>query len=966
VVRIQTVSPMVGRTAELRELRAASDEARHGSPRVVVLGGEAGIGKTRLVDEFVAQLDERTVVVRGQCVEFGTVGIPYAPLVGVLRDLVDAVGSDAVFAAAGGGAPTLRTLVEAHAPIERDERLGVERLDEVVTTILEQLSADRELVVVIEDVHWADPATLDVLRFLARMLRSGRLLIVLSYRSDDITRGHPLRAVLGEFERNRRVSRVLLARLDAAEVRAQLEGLLGGVPTAEQSRTVFDRSEGVPFFVEELVGCGGELATGVPVTLRELLLARYEALGPSARRIVRVLAAGGGRTDHEILAAVVVAEAAELDAALREAVEAGVVVTTARGYDFRHALVREAVADELLPGERAEVHGRYAAALAAQPVAPAARAARAVLVSAHWLEAHDLEHAFRTSLEGMRLSRAAFAYASAAQLGERALSLWDRVPDAAAVAEVSHVELLGLVARSWRAAGEPQRAIATIDLAIAEARDADRVERARLLRDRGLMLGTQGHADSLTMYEEALELLGDAEEPRLRAGLLAEAASKYMVSGRNERALEAATEAIALAPADASRIRSVAANVRAGTLTHLGRIAEGAADYALALREAGDDRDALLRYHVNYSDTLHLLGRYRASMEVALAGIRIADASGVARTSGAILALNTVDPLFALGEWDRADALIEDSLELEPPVVFRVYLRRARIRSVLWRGDAERARSLFEQWEPSMRQIADFEDQVAAGLALDIAEVELALGDLDGAWAWAGRLVERERLASAPWELPIAPVVARIIARRREAAGDPGLQADLVTRLRAVIERDAWPTRPLWAAFTEAELGGATGAGDDVELWRAALREAEAPETAVLTRLQLRRGLARAQLLQGDRVGAADSLDVLRADAAQLGAGLLVTESDRLVASAGLSGPTRTTDPEELTARERQVLELIAEGLSNGQIAERLYISRKTVSVHVSAILRKLGAASRTEAARLLLSASPERPAPRR
>jgi DNA-binding CsgD family transcriptional regulator len=584
-----------------------------------------------------------------------------------------------------------------------------------------------------------------------------------------------------------------------------------------------------------------------------------------------------------------------------------------------------------------------------------------VLVSAHWLEAHDLEQAFRTSLEGMRLSRSAFAYASSAQLGERALGLWHRVVHPEETAGIPHIELLDLVARSWRGAGEMARALATIDQALAEVDPADRVRRARLLRNKGLMLAFDGHTDSLTILQQALELLGDADEPALRSGLLAEAASKYMVSGQSERAIEAATQALELAPPHAGRTRSIAANVRAGTLVHLGRVDEGMADYAIARREAGDDRDALLRYHVNYSDTLHLLGRHAESMEVALAGIRIAEASGVARTSGAILALNTVDPLMALGEWDRADALIDDSLDLDPPVVFRVYLRRARIRSVLWRGDPDRARSLFEQWQSSMQQIAAFEDQVAAGLALDIAEVYLALDDLDAAWSWAGRLVERERLASAPWELPIAPVVARIVARRRERAGDPLIGAAELERLGAVIERDVWPTREMWAAFVAAEVGGPSGAGDDVELWRRAIDAAAVPAATALLRLQLHYGLARAQVRAGDRGGAAETLTQLRRDAARLGAELLVAWCDTLSADAGLI-PSADTDSQrsdtELTAREQQVLELVAEGLSNGQIAERLYISRKTVSVHVSAILRKLGAGSRTEAARLHLAGS--------
>ena len=954
-VRIETVSPLIGRESELSELRLALDEARTASvPRIVVVGGEAGIGKSRLIDDFLGELGGSTVVARGQCVEFGTVGIPYAPLVGVLRDLVAAVGSDAVFEAAAGGAGTLRTLVEARTPVDRDERLGVERLDEVVTTILETLSATRDVVVVIEDIHWADPATLDVLRFLVRMLRSGRLLIVASYRSDDVTRGHPLRALLGEFERARHVSRILLGRLDAGQVRAQLEGLLGSVPSADRTRSVFERSEGVPFFVEELACCAED--GSVPTTLRELLLARYESLSVEARRLARTLAAGGGPVDHGILAEVAQLPGAELETTLREAIDAGVIVVAGRGYDFRHALVREAVADELLPGESADVHARYARVLETQPVEPTGLAARSVLVSAHWFEAHDLDQAFRTSLEGMRLSRSAFAYASAAQLGERALGLWTRVADPETTAGMSHVELLDLVARSWRGAGEMARALATIDQALAEVDATDRVRRAYLLRNKGLMLAFEGHSESLEILLEALELLGDADEPALRAGLLAEAASKYMVSGQSELAIEAATRAIELAPPDAGRTRSVAANVRAGTLVHLGRIEEGMADYILALREAGDDRDALLRYHVNYSDTLHLLGRHAESMEVALAGIRIAEASGVARTSGAILALNTVDPLVALGEWDRADALLEESLDLDPPVVFRVYLRRARIRSVLWRGDPARARMLFEQWQSSMRQIAAFEDQVAAGLALDIGEVYLELGDLDAAWAWAGMLLDRERLASPPWELPVAPVVARIIARRRERAGDANLDAELVNKLDAVIARDAWPTRPLWAAFAAAELGGPSGAGDDVALWLAAHDAAEVPEAPLLTRLQILRGLARAQLLTGDREGAAETLVRLRDGATRLGALLLAREADDLLVDAGLTPASGMREADDLTAREQQVLELIADGLSNGQIAERLYISRKTVSVHVSAILRKLGAASRTEAARLHLS----------
>ena len=648
----------------------------------------------------------------------------------------------------------------------------------------------------------------------------------------------------------------------------------------------------------------------------------------------------------------------QLDDVLRRAIDAGVIVVSGRGYEFRHALVREAVADELLPGESARVHRGYAMALGSRSGDPARRAARAVLVSSHWLEAHDFDEAFRTAIEGMHLSRASFAHATSAQLGERALSLWDNVTDHSP-AGMTHVELLDRVARSWRSAGEPNRARATIDQALAEVDPADLPSRARLLRNKGLMIDAEGRSDALDLFEQALALLGDDDDPTLRAGILAEAASKYMVSGQSERAIAASTLALELAPPQANRIRSVAVNVRAGTLTHLSRIDDGAEDYARALVEAGDDRDALLRYYVNYSDTLHLLGRFADSIDIATTGVRIAEGAGVARTSGAILALNTVDPLFALGEWDRADALVADSLDLDPPAVFGIYLRRARIRSVLWRGEPARARALFASWQRGMSELAEFEDQVAAGLALDIADVHLALGDLDSAWEWAGRLVTRERLSSPPWELPLAPTTARIIARRREAAADPQLHADDVARLHAVIDRDVWPTRAIWSAFVDAELGGPTGSGDDPGLWRAAIAVADAPETPVLTHLQLQHGLARSLVRVGQRGDAADVVDSLRARADAVGAELIVGWADALRTDAGLTTHAAgSSEPDELTAREQQVLDLIAEGLSNGQIAERLYISRKTVSVHVSAILRKLGVASRTEAARLHLARS--------
>ncbi|MEO8263590.1 MAG: AAA family ATPase [Pseudolysinimonas sp.] len=941
---------MIGRDAELAELTDAFEATAVTGPHITVIGGEAGIGKSRLLAEFRASLDETAVVVTGQCVEFGTVGLPYVPLAGVFRGLAATFGADAVVEAAGAARPALRAMIDGGPPADRDERTGIDRLDEVVTTLLERLSSQRPLVVIIEDLHWADAATLDVLRFAARVLQTGRLLLVLSYRTDDVGRGHPLRGVLAELERNRRTSRIMLARLSATEVRAQAGEILGVMPSTEQARSLFERSEGVPFFVEELLGLDRTGDGGpVPDTLRELLLGRYETLSPDAQQIVRVLAVGGGRVEQEVLAEISGLDTAPLEAALREAIDAGVLVIARERFDFRHALVREAVAAELLPGESSRVHVGYARALESRTGDPAQAAARAVLISYHWMEAHALDEAFRAALEGARLSRIAFAYASAAQLGERALSLWDRVADPAGVSQMSHVELLEFTAVSWRNAGEPQRALATVELALAEVDPTDRDAHARLLRNKGMMLNVDGRPESIGVFELALEVLGDDGDPMLRANILGEMAAQYMVSGREADAIAAATEALEIAPESARRSKSVAANVRGGTHVHAGRFEQGMADYALAKEVAGDDRDALLRYYVNTSDTLHLLGRFEESIERAQAGLDLAREAGVERTSGAILTVNTVDPLFALGRWAEAADLIDRSLELHPPAVFLVYLRRAKVRSALWGGDARGALAIFERWAPSMTELAEFEDQTRAGLALDLADVHLALGDLDEAWRWASVLVTTPHVASPGWELPLAATVARILTRRRAAAHDPELGADDETRLREIVARDEWPTRPFWDAFVQAELHD-----DDVSRWEAVRALAAQPTVPALARLQVAYGLARAQVMSGDRAGGIETLAALRADALSVGAGLLLAWADELESAAGLGARhSERGDDAGLTSREQQVLTLVAEGLSNGQIAERLYISRKTVSVHVSAILRKTGASSRTEAAHL-------------
>jgi DNA-binding CsgD family transcriptional regulator len=260
-----------------------------------------------------------------------------------------------------------------------------------------------------------------------------------------------------------------------------------------------------------------------------------------------------------------------------------------------------------------------------------------------------------------------------------------------------------------------------------------------------------------------------------------------------------------------------------------------------------------------------------------------------------------------------------------------------------------------------MSQLAAFEYQTRAGVAHDLIFVALARGDLATATEFAHVLSGPRPVGSPGWELPLIGAAALELARRREAT--PGTDrefGDEEAHLRELLASDAvWPTHEFWTAFVEAQLGGERGTGTDVDAWERAADLAQSPTVPVLWRLLALYGLARAQLEAGDRVDAAESCALLRERAGEVGAGLLVQWADELLLRGGLAaerGELVHRGDADLTAREQQVLDLVAEGLSNGQIAERLYISRKTVSVHVSAILRKLGASSRTEAVRLSAS----------
>ncbi|RNB51756.1 LuxR family transcriptional regulator [Agromyces tardus] len=976
---------MIGRDSELARLNELLEGARSGAPFTIVIGGEAGIGKTRLIREFERGLAPDVRLLAGQCVDLGSVAAPYAPVKTALRTLVAEVGADQVLEAVGPGRAALVALLpelaasgsaaDAGEIVIAAGGAGSGQLHEAIAVLLETFSRERTTVFLIEDLHWIDAASLALLRFLMRALGSSRVLTVLTYRSEDVTRGHPLRGFLSEVERDRWVERRELGRLTRNQVRRLVRSLIvDESPNERVLDTVFTRSDGVPFFVEELVGIDGCRDEGfVPDTLRDLLLARYERLPESAQELLRLLSTGGVRVSHAMLSAVYRGSDDELDAAARQAVHFGVLTIDGDDYAFRHALVREAILADLLPGERARFHARYAEAYEAQGAAGTRRVAAEI--SFHWLGAHDAVRAFPATMQAMREARAAAAYASAAQLGERALSLWDVVPEPEAVAGMTKLELMGRTASHLRNAGEGERSLALVRAALAECPEDD-PQYPRLLRDKALYLANVGRPGSIPLLQQSLEALesridaGDEPARELRVTVLTALAGRLMIEARLDEAVETAELALASAlELGSSRAASVALNIASVSRAALGQVDRGLAGLEQARELAAGDGSALLRYWVNASDLYYLIGDFPEAVRLAEEGLARAREQGVERSSGVILASNAVDPLFALGEWDRAAALIERALALDPPAPFRVYLQRAKLWALVWRGEPERAAELFRAVRPSMVHVMEVEMQTRLGVGRVGAEIALAVGDVSAAWREVRVILGEAQRPLAGYALPYLWVAARVVAAARdrpESVPDAEREEILAAEegFRALmVDLGFWPTQPVWHAFFEAELAS------DAVAWRRAVGAARQPSARgfLLPYALLR--LGEAELAAGDRPAAKEALQAAfdsavaggvtavqsRAARVAMAAGVALDGASAGDAGGGASGVAGSDDPAdataELTARERQVLELIARGLSNRQIGERLFISGKTASVHVSAILRKLGASSRTEAA---------------
>ncbi|WP_435840198.1 helix-turn-helix transcriptional regulator [Streptomyces atroolivaceus] len=1002
-VETNTVSPVfVGRAGELAALTETLARAAAGEPQALLLGGEAGVGKTRLVEEFITAARRRGAVVAvGGCVEIGADGLPYAPFATALRALRRAMPEELTEALAGQEGELARLLPElGEADRAPNDEHGTARLFELAARLLERLSAARTVVLVLEDLHWADASTRHLLAYLFRTLRSGRLVVIGTYRADDVHRRHPLRPLLAELDRLRTVRRIELDRFSRAEVGRQLAGILAAVPDPALVDDIFERSDGNAFFVEELarsLECCGD-SSGLSDSLRDLLLVRVEALPEDAQRVARIIAEGGSTVEHPLLAAVAGLAEDDLDEALRAAVGANLLLPApdTEGYRFRHSLVREAVSDDLLPGERTRLNRRYAEALENDPslVRTDERAAR---LASYWYAAHDAVKALPAVLQASVEARRRFAYSEQLRLLERAMELWDDVPDTvrATLRPLDHAEAypgcgcapdadplryLDLMAEATVAArfgGDRERALAIAKKALRILdKDRDPLRAAWYWVQRSLLMQSLSRGDGRQELATAEDLVRGLQPSAVHADVLAAVASWGALHRPGPETLVAADRAVEYARLVGEESIELHARLTRGWLTiDAGEVEEGVAEM-YAVRDRSEELHlvgVMSRAAINLPSSLESTGRSLEAVKAADHGIEICHGHGLPESEAWVRA-NQAQSYFSLGRWEESRAAADAAAPLARSRKANGLVAARRTDLALARGDFEEA---GEQLALNRRHLG-LHDPQPQHLICPVRHA-MTLAAQQGRLPEARAMFEAQSDLGLPpgtqrYSLPLLHAAAAIEADARGLpATDPGRPA-VLDRIRGHLKRLPMLV-PVWAAYgvlIEADLARAEGADTPDHWCRAAT--AFAPLRRPYELAQIRHHWAEAILTaSGDRTPAAGLLRDAHTVAARLGARPLAESIELLAGRARipLAGPGGASEDVAarpaaepapavdvivsfgLTSREQEVHRLVAAGYTNRRIAEELYISPKTASVHVSNILAKLSVSSRGEAAAL-------------
>jgi DNA-binding NarL/FixJ family response regulator len=963
----RSTAPLVGRVAELTSLVDAVSAARGGTSAAVIVGGDAGVGKTRLLGELVtsATVDGMLCLI-GHCVDLGDTPPPYLPFTEAFTRLTGErpeLGEHLV-----AKFPPLARLLpgrsaQGQVPIERGE------LFDSVLAALAELAGVQPVALVVEDVHWADQATRDLLGFLFTRLDSERVAVIVTYRSDDLNRRHPLRRTLAEWSRLSPVSRVFLDPLGAEDVRALIRSLHSTSMDDRQIDSIVRRADGNAFFAEELMAaaeqCGDTLQ--LPWQLADLLLVRLDRLSDDARQVVRVAAVAGRRVTHDMLEAVADLPGPRLDDALRDAIDAHVLqlTSTGRGYVFRHALLAEAVYDDLLPGERVRLHATYAAVLAASSDRRAAELAR------HARASHDLPTAYSASVAAGDEAMGLAAPQEALQHYETALELASQVPDA----PDDRSDLILAAVEAADAAGHTLRGLKLARRALAELPDdAAPARRATLLLAVvTAALGNEIDDEAMALTSEALHLVPDQPPTAFRARLLAMHARVALIMGHEVDADRTAREAVEVSEAvgcrnSATDARTTLAQLARRTIDPLeaARLIETVVEQARTSNDAASE----LRSRFSLASLWHEQCELEKAQDAfALNHERAVELGRTWEAFGLHSRAMKATMQYLRGDWDGALGTLDTSGQ-QPTMMADAVFRSTAMAVRAGRGEVG-ALPVLDELRPYWHR----EGRIGLYSGLGALEIYEQRADAAPALVLIDDLVESlGALWLDPWFLAriqlsalgisvLAAAAARAPEAQHEqlAADGERLLADGCASADKGLPRGRVLGREgrAWLARLEAEgarLRWLTGqnpptADELVEAWRATVEAFDYGQVVQQTRSRIR--LAAALRATGRADEAGEQAELARAAAKTMGAVPLLNE----IRALGTTGRRPADDDRSgltaLTDRERDVLGHLVEGRTNRQIAGTLYISEKTVSVHVSNILAKLGVRSRAEAAAL-------------
>jgi DNA-binding CsgD family transcriptional regulator len=944
-------------------MRELLGDAEAGQAIVLLVSGDAGVGKTRLLTELAAEAAHRGfMILSGRCAELAET-VPYLPLADALRSAAGGQLADAL-----ATRPVLtRLLPDREITRQPGDLPGLaqQQLFGAVVGMLTELAEAQPVLLVLEDLHWADRSTRDLVTFLSRVLRRERIAMALSYRTDDMHRSHPLRPVVGELLRLPSVTAVDVGPLEPAAMAVHLTHLASGLQDATAIDRVIERAEGNAYFAEELLATSSA-GSVLPTGLADLLVARTVDLSPAAQQVLRTAAVTGRRIDDDLVMQAAGLSTPDYESAVREAVAQQLLVPDgAAGLAFRHALLREAIYNDLLPGERSRLHGRLAELLSDRPGSSAAE------LAVHCLASHDIPGAFAASVRAAQEAWRLAAPAEAHRHFDQALSLWDRVPEPEKLSGMSRGRLAFKSALSAADSGQVPLAVKQLRRLVGFVSEQSEQDLALLCRAQErlayFLLDVDEDAEAIESARAAVDVLPPEPPTWERAQALATHAKTLLsftdTGPARARALEA--EAAAQA-AGAPWLEADALATLSSLSERAGLIADAKATgaRALGLASSSEMPGVELRVRTLLARIQLESGDLAAAGGTAHLGVERAAETGLSMAPyGTDLQYLHYLAHYNDGNWDHAQE-IADGFPVRVTNVSEARLSAMALFIDVARGSARVAER--RAWLEPYMATDSLAEYIAEGL---FAEDAYWAGDLAGALT----AVKATIGAATAWDgdgcgpqviRPAAIGIAALAdqARLARAAGQPadalvGEAADLAAIARRGLDSRRRAAAGIgvdgrgWLARAEAELRRA--ADDNApEHWRTV---ADTFGTGfVYEAARSRWRLAEALTEAGDRdeaqrqwqlaVAAADSLGATRLHAAlaDLGRRARLGPSSRAVAGSPLS---------VLTSRELEVLQVLTAGRSNKEIAAELFISGKTVSVHVSNILAKLGAASRTEAA---------------